>query len=129
MPFGISSIPLILKDFIYQVLRDMLGKVAYIDETLIYSPTLEGHIDHVRAFLLELLKHQFYFKGEKCYDHLFLGYIISQNGIHMDDKKGSHSMAGFTHGETSLTLSRICDFYILFIENFSSIATPAQYTA
>lgn len=71
----------------------MLGKIviSYIDNILIYSTSLEAHVNHVKRVLAWLLEHQLYVKGEKCFFHVptvsFLVCIISQEGIKMNDTK------------------------------------------
>ncbi len=53
--------------------------------------SLDNHIQHVRAVLQRLIEQQLYAKMEKCEFHQtrasFLGYIISSEGVAMDDKK------------------------------------------
>ncbi len=65
--------------------------IVYIDDILVYSKTLKEHIHQVRSVLLRLMEHQLYAKLEKCEFHTtsvaFLGYIISPEGIAMDDHK------------------------------------------
>lgn len=76
---------------INDVLRDMLGKfiITYIENVLIYSSFLESHVAHVKQVLSCFLKNQLYVKGEKCEFYVptvsFLGYIISQEGVAMDE--------------------------------------------
>lgn len=45
----------------------MLGKyvIAYIDDILVYSPSLESHVNQVCQVLQCLLQHQLYVKGKK----------------------------------------------------------------
>lgn len=39
---------------------------VYIDDVLMFSKSLEEHIQHVRAVLWSLLEHSFFVKAEKC---------------------------------------------------------------
>ncbi len=52
-PFGLVNSPSIFQSFINDVFRDMLNKyvIVYIDDILIYSESLEEHIQQVRAVL------------------------------------------------------------------------------
>ncbi|KAK3566000.1 hypothetical protein QTP86_024204 [Hemibagrus guttatus] len=43
--------------------------IAYIDDILIYSNSLEDHVHHVRTVLSRLLQHNLYVKIEKCEFH------------------------------------------------------------
>ncbi len=87
MPFGLVNSPSI------NAFRDMLNKefIVYIDDILIYSDTLDSHVQQVRAVLRRLIENQLYAKIEKCEFHQtvtsFLGYIISAEGVAMDNKK------------------------------------------
>lgn len=92
-PFGLSNCPSVFQSFINDVFRDMLNKwvIVYIDDILIFSRSYEEHVQHVRAVLKRLIQCQLYAKAEKCEFHqtvtAFLGYIISQEGVAMDDSK------------------------------------------
>lgn len=44
--------------------------IAYIDNILIYSPTQEEHIAHVKKVLSWLHKNLLYIKAEKCEFHV-----------------------------------------------------------
>lgn len=59
--------------------------------SLIYSLTLETHIAHVHKVLHKLRTKQLNIKREKCDFHIttvaFLGYIIHQEGVAMDQNK------------------------------------------
>ncbi len=93
MPFGLSNSPSVFQSFINDVFRDMLNRwvIVYIDDILIYSNSLEEHTQHVRSVLERLIQYQLYAKGEKCeFDCTstsFLGYIISHEGVAMDESK------------------------------------------
>ncbi len=93
MPFGLSNSPSVFQSFINDVFRDMLDwwVIVYIDDILIYSNSLKEHTQHVRSVLERLIQYQLYAKAEKCeFDQTstsFLGYIISQQGVAMDESK------------------------------------------
>ncbi|KAI4899208.1 hypothetical protein NFI96_032636 [Prochilodus magdalenae] len=118
--------------FINDVLRDMLGSfvIAYIDDILIYSPDLPTHIQNVRRVLSRLLENQLYIKGEKCEFHQgsisFLGYIISPQGVVMDDRK-VEAVTNWPIPRSVRELQRFlgfANFYRHFIRSFSSVAAP-----
>lgn len=93
MRSGLANSPSVFQDLINDVFRDMLNQcvIVYIDDILIYSESLETHVKQVRAVLQRLIKHQLYAKIRKCEFHQTqissLGYIISTEGVTMDDKK------------------------------------------
>ncbi|KAI4889192.1 hypothetical protein NFI96_012963 [Prochilodus magdalenae] len=132
MSFGLRNAPSVFQSFINDVLRDMLGRfvIAYIDDILVYSPDLPTHVQHVRRVLSRLLENQLYVKGEKCEFHLssvsFLGYIISSEGVVMDDRKIT-AVANWPIPNSIRELQKFlgfANFYRRFIRNFSSVAAP-----
>ncbi|KAK3569596.1 hypothetical protein QTP86_002532 [Hemibagrus guttatus] len=90
MPFGLTNAPAVFQSLINKVFQDILGKwvIAYIDDILVYSTSLEEHVRHVRAVLSRLQQNHLYVKPEKCEFHwttiTFLGYVISRQGVEMD---------------------------------------------
>ncbi|KAK1792736.1 hypothetical protein P4O66_012665, partial [Electrophorus voltai] len=126
--------PSVFQAFINDTLRKYLGNyvIMYIDDILKYSRDLESHIRHIRSALKKLLDNGLYVKGEKCEFHLttttFLGYIISQGGITMDDRKIESNLTW----PTPTTIKKLQSFlgfayfYQCFIRNFSSIAAPLK---
>ncbi|KAK3535631.1 hypothetical protein QTP70_018442 [Hemibagrus guttatus] len=65
---------------------------AMLPKSRIYPLSLpDDHIHHVRTMLARLLEHKLYVKEEKCKFHqksiTFLGYVISQQGMEMDNNK------------------------------------------
>ncbi len=132
MPFGLVNSPSVFQSFINDVFRDMLDHyvIVYIDDILIYSETLQEHVQHVRSVLQRLIKYQLYAKLEKCEFHTtsvaFLGYIISQEGVAMDESK-VHAVLNWPLPSTIKELQRFlgfANFYRRFIRGFSSIAAP-----
>lgn len=104
--------------------------IVYIDDILIYLNTLPDHIRHVRAVLERLIHHQLYAKMEKCAFHrtstTFLGYIISPEGVTMDENKVK-AVLEWPQPSTLKELQRFlgfANFYRRFIRNFSSVANP-----
>ncbi len=131
MPFGLVNSPSVFQAFINDVFRVMLGRwvIVYMDDILIYSDTFDSHVQHVRAVLKRLIDHQLYAKMEKCLFHQtltsFLGYIISADGVAMDEK--INSVLNWPTPKTTKDLQRFlgfANFYRCFICNFSTIAAP-----
>ncbi len=132
MPFGLVNSPSVFQSFINDVFREMLDRyvIVYIDDILIYSETLQEHIQHVRSVLQRLIKYQLYAKLEKCEFHTtsvaFLGYIISQEGVAMDEGK-VNAVLNWPLPSNIKELQRFlgfANFYRRFIRGFSSIAAP-----
>ncbi|KAK3515157.1 hypothetical protein QTP70_008182 [Hemibagrus guttatus] len=90
MPFGLTNAPAVFQALINVVFQDLLGKevIAYIDDILVYSTSMEEHVRMVREVLCRLQQHHLYVKLEKCEFHwptvTFLGYVISHHRVEMD---------------------------------------------
>ena len=65
--------------------------VAFIEDILIYSKTLENHTHHLRTVLEILRKTELYEKLTKCEFWLgqvaFVGHIVSNEGVSVDPQK------------------------------------------
>ena len=75
------------------ILTDYLDKFAivYLNDILIFSPTLNEHIVHIKEVLTHLRDNSLFGKLEKCQFHCdsveFLGFIVSANSVIMDESK------------------------------------------
>jgi hypothetical protein len=93
MPFGLTNAPATCQELINNVLRVHLDRtvVAYLDDILVYSKTLEEHIRHVTEVLECLRKADLRLKLEKCEWHKeeveFLGFVVGRNGVKISSKK------------------------------------------
>lgn len=93
MPFGLVYNPSVFQAFVNNILRDLLNQsvIVYIDDILVYSDSIEDHVQHVKTVLKRLIQYQLYAKLEKCKFHhtsiVFLGYIIDSQGVAMDKSK------------------------------------------
>ena len=76
-----------------QIFRPYIGKfvVVYFNDILIYSRSMEKHVQHLREVLLILRQEKFYAATKKCvfmtHSVLFLGYVLSKEGIQVDESK------------------------------------------
>lgn len=65
--------------------------VVYLDDIMIYSHTLEEHVEHLGKVFQVLRENQLYVKRDKCefaqHEVHFLGHIISQGQLRMDGAK------------------------------------------
>nr|GEW59810.1 putative reverse transcriptase domain-containing protein [Tanacetum cinerariifolium] len=101
--------------------------IVFIDDILIYSKTLEEHVEHLRLVLELLKKEKLYAKFSKCEfwvrEVQFHRHVINGNGIHVDPSK----IEAFKNRKAPRTLTKVHSFLELarynrrFIENFSKI--------
>jgi hypothetical protein len=93
MPFGLTNAPASFQNLINSTFSDMLDRfvIAYLDDILIYSETLEEHEEHIRRVLQRLRDNKLFARPEKCEFYstsvAFLGYIVSHQGVSMDPSK------------------------------------------
>ncbi|KAG1943781.1 retrotransposable element [Pimephales promelas] len=132
LPFGLVNAPAVFQALINDVLRDMLNVFVfvYLDDILIFSPSLQIHVQHVRRVLQRLLENCLYVKAEKCTFHApsvtFLGSVISAEGIEMDPAK-VQAVVDWPVPKSRVELQRFlgfANFYRRFIRNFSQVAAP-----
>jgi len=93
MTFGLTNAPSTFMRVMNHDLRDCIGKyvVVYFDDILVYSQSLVSHIVHLREVFLVLRSNNSFANVEKCPfcgdSVVFLGFIVSENGDHIDPEK------------------------------------------
>ncbi|KAG1953664.1 retrotransposable element [Pimephales promelas] len=132
MRFGLSNSPAVFQALVNDVLRDMVDQFIYVylDDILIFSSSLQDHVQHVRQVLQRLLENGLFVKAEKCVFHTqsvpFLGHIISVEGMRMDPDKVK-AVVNWPSPDSRKALLRFlgfANFYRRFIRNFSRLAAP-----
>lgn len=132
MPFGLSYAPSTFTRVMNQALRPFIGKfvVVYFDDILIFSSSLVEHLAHLREVLSVLRCEKLFGAVKKCdfgVDQvMFLGYIVSQQGLKVDPTKVS--VIESWPVPKSVTEVRsfhgLASFYRRFVPHFSSIMSP-----
>ena len=93
MHFVLTNAPATFIDMMNRVFKDFLDTfvIVFVDDILVFSPDREQHKDHLRGVLETLRRNKLYAKFSKCdfwLDHvMFLGHIVSKDGISMDPAK------------------------------------------
>ena len=93
MPFGLANAPATFQNMMNEIFRDMIDLriVINLDNILIYSENVQDHVALVKQVLELLQEYQLAIVPDKFEWHRsrvnFLGYIISPEGVEMDQEK------------------------------------------
>lgn len=132
MPFGLSNAPSTFMRVMNQALRPFMGRfvVVYFDDILIFSSSPAEHEDHLRQVLQVLRNEKLFAAQHKCEfavsQVLFLGYIVSDQGLSVDNSK----IEAVRSWPTPTTVSKVrsfhglASFYRRFVYHFSTIMAP-----
>ena len=131
MPFGLSNAPSVFMMLMSIVLGGLESfAVAYIDDVLIFSETLEEHWKHVHAVFRRLEEHDLKLKLKKCQflreEIHYLGFVIGRDGIKPEEEKvrAIRDMPAPTTVREVRSLMGMAGYYRRFVPNFSKIAEP-----
>jgi hypothetical protein len=132
MPFGLTNAPSTFMRLMNEVLRPFIGLfvVVYFDDILIYSKSMEDHLEHLSAVFDALCVARLFANMDKCIFCTqcvsFLGYVVTPQRIEVDSSK----IAAIQEWPTPTTITQIrsflglAGFYHRFVRDFSSIAAP-----
>lgn len=134
MPFGLSNAPSTdsINRVMTEVLKHFLGKyvVVYVDDILIYSRTVEEHLQHLKEVFSILKLNSLHINTKKCTfitDQLvFLGYIVSAAGIKVDSSK-VQAVKDWPIPQNVGQLRSflgLATFYRRFVRDLSTLAAP-----
>jgi len=132
MHYGLTNTPASFQRFMNNVFKDLLDicVVVYLDDILIYSDTPGDHLKHIQEVLCRLRKNNLFAKVEKCEFDAdktnFLGFIVSLEGLQMDEAKIHTIRTWPTPRKVKEVQSFLgfSNFYRCFIANYSDMTVP-----
>lgn len=132
MPFGLTNAPTTFQCIMNEVLPPFLRKfvMVFLDDILIYSPSLASHLEHLTLVLTKLREHKLYMKHNKCSfaktSLEYLGHIISVQGVATDPTK-IEAMLNWPVPKSVTELRGflgLTGYYRTFVKNYGWIAKP-----
>ena len=132
LPFGLTNAPGTFMHLMHETFRAFLDEfvLAFLDDILIYSKTLEDHKKHVNQVLEKLDKAKLYAKLSKCEffktEVEFLGHHVGSDGVRMMENK-VQAVAEWPVPKNVRDIRAFlgtAGYYRKFIKDFSSIAAP-----
>lgn len=104
--------------------------LVFFDDILVFSKTLEEHLQHVKEVLQILQKDKWYVKYSKCefasQKLLYLGHVISTDGVSTDPSKIStiEQWPSPVSAKEVRSFLGLAGYYRKFIKHFGIIAKP-----
>ncbi|XP_045791606.1 uncharacterized protein LOC123886321 [Trifolium pratense] len=132
MPFGLCNAPSTFQTAMNKLLQPFLRKfvAVFFDDILVYSVSLEDHLQHLELVFKALIQEEYFLKHSKCLLAQrrleYLGHVVSAAGDCPDPSKIQAMLDWPT--PTNVTALRgflgLTGFYRKFIQGYASIASP-----
>ena len=131
MLFGLTTAPGVFQELMARVLEGLdKFTVAYPDDILIFSETLEEHLAYIQNVFDRLRKHHLILNLKQCSflkaETNYLGFVINESGVKPEERK-VHIIKALIPPTTLRevrSLIGMCSYYRRFIPHFSEIAEP-----
>jgi hypothetical protein len=133
MTFGLCNAPATFQSFMNSIFSDLIDHghlVIYLDDILLFYPSLDDLHMLTHEVLHRVNKYDLYLKPEKCFfdqtSIKYLGVIISEGNVCMDPAK----VQGITQWPRPTKVKEVqaflgfCNFYHHFIHDYSKVAHP-----
>lgn len=132
MPFGLKNAPSTFQRVMDNILLGIQNErcLVYMDDIIIYSPTIHEHIDRLKEVFKRLRKANLKIQPDKCEflrkEVAYLGHLVTKDGVkpnpskvdcirHFPEPKNQKDIKSFLG---------LAGYYRRFIPNFAKISKP-----
>ena len=136
MPFGLKNAPSVFQRLMQQVLAGVNPDqgpnfvAAYIDDLLVFSSSLQTHLDHLYHVMKRIREVGLKVNPSKCQfirqEVEYLGHVITPEGLRPNDKL-IKAVKEYTLPKNVQELKRflgLASYYRRFVHQFSRVAQP-----
>ena len=132
MPFGLTNAPSTFQRLMNRILKPVLYEsvLVYLDDIIVFSKTVDEHIEHIAAVFKILAENGLKLKAKKC-DFFktkidYLGHVVSSEGVAPDEKK-VQSILNYPEPRNQKEVSSflgLAGYYRKFVRAFADMAHP-----
>ena len=132
MPFGLCNAPATFQRLMERCMGDLNLRdcLIYLDDIVIFSKTFEEHMEKLKAVFQRLHEHGLKLKPSKCElfrsQVVYLGHVVSKEGIHTDPAK-IEAVQNWPVPQCTKDVRKFLGFtgyYRRFIKGYAAIARP-----
>ena len=132
MPFGLCNAPATYQRLMNQLLGGLTWKSChvYIDDILVFSPTFESHLQHVRDVFDRMRTARMLLKRKKCsfaqVETHYLGNVVSAQGVAPDPAKVEklRSFPAPRDKKEVRSFLGLAGYYRRFVKHYAARAGP-----
>ena len=138
MPFGLTNAPAAFQRLMQQLLLLLNPKMGaefvnvYVDDVIVFSSSLEDHLEHLRKVVSKLMEAGLKLKPSKCHFTMaeveYLGFLVTPAGLKQTNwhVKTVEEFPVPTSLKALRQFMGLASYYQKFIPQFTKVAHPLQ---